>query len=178
MADAARSRDLLDLSAVPWRAARRDVVAWLETYGQAAGGGLRGDLSPADPPDAHLVQVAWRNPWAGDTRIASRTVDRVIARLGSGPFVARYDDYFVDGLPAGEGAVLACSFWVVEALAVLGRWEEAHERMESLCGFSRPLGLLPEQADPVSGAFLGNLPHAASHLSLIRAALALTAGPR
>ncbi len=178
MVELARARDPLDLSAAGWRAVSREVVEWLETHGRAAGGRLRGDVSPADPADAHLVQLAWRNPWVGDERLVSRTVDRVIARLGSGPFVARYDDYFADGLPAGEGAVVACSFWVVEALACLGRWEEAHERMEALCGFSGPLGLLPEQADPANGDFLGNLPHAPSHLSLIRAALALAAGPR
>lgn len=178
MVELARARDPLDLSAFAWREASREVVQWLEAHGQAAGGGLRADLSPADPAAANLVQLAWRNPWAGDGQVVSRTVDRVIARLGSGPFVAGYDEYFGDGLPAGEGAVVACSFWVVEALARLGRWEEAHERMEALCGFSGPLGLLPEQADPANGQFLGNLPHVASHLSLIRAALALAVGPR
>jgi GH15 family glucan-1,4-alpha-glucosidase len=178
MVELTRARDPLDLSAVAWREASREVVQWLESHGRAAGGGLRADLSPADPAEAHLVQLGRRNLWAGDERIVSRTVERVIARLGSGPFVARYDEYFADGLPAGEGAAVACSFWVVEALARLGRWEEAHERMEALCGFSGPLGLLPEQADPANGQFLGNLPHAASHLSLIRAALALAAGPR
>lgn len=178
MVELARARDPLDLAAVAWREAGRDVVQWLEAHGQAAGGGLRADLSPADPPEAHLVQLGRRNPWAGDDRIVSRTVDRVIARLGSGPFVSPYDEYFADGLPGGGGAAVACSFWVVEALARLGRWEEAHDRMEALCRFSGPLGLLPEQADPANRQFLGNLPHAASHLSLIRAALALAAGPR
>ncbi|MBW3615947.1 MAG: hypothetical protein KY439_11675 [Actinobacteria bacterium] len=178
MAQLARARNPLDLAAAHWRGASQEVAAWLDANGRAAGGGLRADTSPADLADAHLVQLAWRNPWAGDERVVTRTVDRVIAQLGSGPFVARYDDQFPDGLPAGEGAFLACSFWVVEALARLGRWEEAHERMEALCGFSRPLGLVPEQADPASGQFLGNLPHALGHLALVRAALALAAGPR
>lgn len=178
MVTLARARDPLDLAQVPWRTASREIAAWVEANGRAAGGGLRADPSPAEVADAHLVQVARRSPWAGDQRLVAATVDRVISQLGSGPFVARYDERFSDGLPAGEGALLATSFWTVEALALLGRWEEAHERMETLCGFSRPLGLLAEQADPVTGDFLGNLPQARSHLSLIRAALALADGPR
>lgn len=178
MVTLARARDPLDLAQVPWRTASREIAAWVEANGRATGGGLRADPSPADVADAHLVQVAWRSPWAGDERMVAATVDRVISELGSGPFVARYDERFSDGLPAGEGALLATSFWTVETLALLGRWEEAHERMEALCGFSRPLGLLAEQADPVTGDFLGNLPQARSHLSLIRAALALADGPR
>ncbi|MBW3651883.1 MAG: hypothetical protein KY458_15055 [Actinobacteria bacterium] len=178
MVQLARARDPLDLAAVPWRAAAREVAAWLDEHGRAAGGGLRADPSPGDPVEAHLVQLGRRNPWPGDEATVTKTVDRITARLGSGPFVSRYDDYFADGLPAGEGASVACSFWAVEALAGLGRWDEAHERMETLCRFSRPLGLLPEQADPVSGEFLGNLPHAGGHLALIRAALALVPGPR
>ena len=178
MVTLARARDPLDLAQVPWRTASREIAAWVEANGRAAGGGLRADPSPAEVADAHLVQVAGRSPWAGDQRLVAATVDRVISQLGSGPFVARYDERFSDGLPAGEGALLATSFWTVEALALLGRWEEAHERMEALCGFSRPLGLLAEQADPVTGDFLGNLPQTRSHLSLIRAALALADGPR
>ncbi len=174
----ARARDPLDLAQVPWRTASREIAAWLEANARAAGGGLRADPSADEVTDAHLVQVAWRSPWAGDERLVAATVDQVISQLGSGPFVARYDERFSDGLPAGEGAMLATSFWTVEALALLGRWEEAHDRMEALCRFSRPLGLLAEQADPVSGDFLGNLPQARSHLSLIRAALALAHGPR
>ena len=110
--------------------------------------------------------------------MVERTVDRVVDSLGTGPFVHRYGADFPDGLPPGEGAFVACSFWAVEALARLGRWDEAHDRMEVLCAFAGPLGLLPEQVDPPTGEGLGNLPQALSHLALVRAALALAEGPR
>ncbi|HEX2850665.1 MAG TPA: glycoside hydrolase family 15 protein [Acidimicrobiales bacterium] len=177
MARLATARNPLDLSAPLWRVAANDVAGWLDAHGIAADGGLRQDTSSADLVDAALVQVVWRNPWAPDTRVAERTVDRVIQRLGDGPFVYRYGDTTDDGLPPGEGAFLACSFWVVEALARLGRWDEAHARMEELCSFTAPLGLVPEQADPRTRDFLGNLPQAVAHLALVQAALALDDGP-
>lgn len=130
-----------------------------------------------DSSDGYLVQVAWRNPWPGDDRLVDMTLDRMIHQLGAGPFMYRYPHGTNDGLPPGEGSFLACAFWTVEALAMRGRWEEAHERMEALCAFSRPLGLLPEQADPDTGEFLGNMPQALSHLTMIQAALALARGP-
>ena len=179
MVELARAQNPLDLSAPIWRAAAADVLAWLDRHGLAADGGLRLDDSVADPADASLLRAVWRGPWPAHHPIVARTVDRVLKRLSNGPFVYRYDPReFDDGLPPGEGAFVACSFWAVEALARIGRWEEAHERMERLCAFARPLGLLPEEADPISGAWLGNLPLALSHMALVQAALALEDGPR
>lgn len=172
------SRNPLSLDAANLRAASRDVLAWIEAHGLAADGGLRADVSEADPVEASLLTVAWRNPWPHEPWRASRTVDRVLRRLGEGPYVRRYDTSFDDGFEPGEGAFLASSFWAVEALARLGRWDEAHERMEKLCAVGRPLGLLPEEVDPATGEWLGNHPQAFSHLTLIKAALALAEGPR
>jgi GH15 family glucan-1,4-alpha-glucosidase len=177
MVELARGRNPLDLDALRWREATRDIRAWLDANGLAASGGLRADDSDRDLADGYLFQVAWRNPWPGDRRVVDLTIDRMLGRLGSGPFVYRYLDELDDGIPPGEGAFLACSFWAVEALAHQGRWEEAHERMEALCAFGGDLGLLPEQADPLTGDFLGNLPQALSHLTLVQAALALSRGP-
>jgi len=178
MVEFARSRNPLDLDAVRWRESAKDIVAWLDEHAFAADGGLRADPSSNDLTDASLLRIAWRNPWPGNRRVVDRTIDRVLGALGQGAFVSRYSTANDDGLPPGEGAFLACSFWAVDALARSERWEEAHERMETLCGFSRPLGLLPEQADPISGDFLGNMPQAFSHLALVQAALALAGGPR
>lgn len=177
MVELSRARTPLDLDAVRWRESANEIKAWLDDNGMAAGGGLRADDGDDDLCDGYLVQVAWRNPWKGDDRLVDATIDRMIKDLGTGPFMYRYTDQRNDGFPAGEGTFLACAFWTVEALATRGRWEEAHERMEKLCAFSQPLGLLPEQADAVSGDYLGNLPQAFSHLTLIQAALALARGP-
>ena len=177
MVELARAQHPLDLDAVRWREAAKEVRAWLEASALRPDGTLQAVADEPESSDGYLVQVAWRNPWPGDPRVVDGTIDRMIDRLGEGPFLRRYPVGTHDGFPAGEGAFLACSFWTVEALAHQGRWEEAHERMEALCAFSRPLGLLPEQADPHTGEFLGNLPQALSHLTLIQAALALARGP-
>ena len=177
MVELGRAQNPLDLDAVRWREAAKEVRAWLEANALRPDGGLKAIAGEDDSSDGYLVQVAWRNPWPGDHRVVDVTLDRMIDELGDGPFLRRYPHGTSDGLPAGEGGFLACSFWTVEALAQQDRWEEAHERMEALCAFSRPLGLLPEQADPATGDFLGNLPQAFSHLTLIQAALALARGP-
>ena len=177
MVELARARNPLDLDAVRWREAAKEIAAWLAANAVTGDGGLRGDDTPRDLADGSLLQIAWRNPWPGDPRVVDATIDRVLTQLGTGPFVHRYAAEFDDGFSTGEGAFLACSFWAVEALANQGRWEEAHERMEALCAFGAPLGLLPEEADVATGDFLGNLPQAFSHLTFIQAALALARGP-
>lgn len=172
------ARSPLSLDGANLRLAARDVLGWIEAHGLAADGGLRADRSEADVTEASLLSVAWRNPWPHEPWRASRTVDRVLRRLGDGPYLHRYDSSFDDGMPPGEGAFLPASFWAVTALASLGRWDEAHERMEKLCAVAAPLGLLPEQVDPATGNWLGNHPQALSHLALVKAALALERGPR
>jgi GH15 family glucan-1,4-alpha-glucosidase len=167
MVELALVRNPLDFATVPWKAAANEILRWLDD-----------NPIPDEDIDASLLVIAWRGPWPVEHPIVEDTVDRILRRLSDGPFVYRYTAAFDDGLPAGEGAFLATSFWAVKALARLGRWEEAHERMESLVAVGGPLGLLPEEADPRTGEFLGNLPQAFSHLALIEAALALRSGPR
>jgi GH15 family glucan-1,4-alpha-glucosidase len=101
----------------------------------------------------------------------ARTVATVRSELGHGPYVRRYTG--ADGLAGEEGAFLACSFWLAEALARTGRVEEASLLMEELVNLVNDVGLYAEEIDPYNGAFLGNLPQALSHLSLISAALAI-----
>jgi GH15 family glucan-1,4-alpha-glucosidase len=177
MCELGQARNPLDLDVVHWRQSANAIRDWIGANGVTADGSLAADDSGRGLADGALVQVAWRNPWPGDVRVVDATLDRMIEQLGSGPFLRRYTAALDDGLAEGEGAFLACSFWAVEALASRGRWEEAHERMEALCAFSGPLGLLPEEVDVTTGDCLGNLPQAFSHLTLIQAALALARGP-
>ncbi|WP_209307727.1 glycoside hydrolase family 15 protein [Geodermatophilus sp. DF01_2] len=72
-----------------------------------------------------------------------------------------------DGLGGQEGAFLLCSFWLVDNLTGQGRLDEAHALYDSLCGRATELGLLAEEVDPGSGAFLGNFPQAFSHVGVI-----------
>jgi GH15 family glucan-1,4-alpha-glucosidase len=78
-----------------------------------------------------------------------------------------------DGLPGHEGAFLLCSFWMVDNLTLQGRVDEAQTLYDSLCARANPLGLLPEQIDPASGAFLGNFPQAFSHVGVIESGVTL-----
>ncbi len=82
----------------------------------------------------------------------------------------------VDGLPPGEGAFLACSFWLADNLLLLGRVDEAERLFERLVGLSNDLGLLAEEYDPIAGRQLGNFPQAFSHLALVNTAHNLTRG--
>ena len=72
-----------------------------------------------------------------------------------------------DGISGGEGAFLLCSFWLVDNLAKQGQLQEAFDLYDSLCGRAGTLGLLPEEIEPSTGAFLGNYPQAFSHIGVI-----------
>jgi GH15 family glucan-1,4-alpha-glucosidase len=111
---------------------------------------------------------------ANDPRIQS-TVAAIRRELSIDGLLYRYvaDEHSADGLPAGEGVFLACSFWLVEVLAMQGEQAEAETLFERLLGFRNDLGLLAEEYDPVAGHQLGNFPQAFTHLSLVTAALAL-----
>ncbi|MYS35524.1 GH15 family glucan-1,4-alpha-glucosidase [Streptomyces sp. KhCrAH-43] len=108
------------------------------------------------------------------------TVDAVREELGSGDgLVRRYstDGPSIDGLPGGEGAFLACSFWLADALRMTGRTDEATELFEQLLDLRNDVGLLAEEYDPVARRQLGNFPQAFSHIGLVGTAVSL-AGAR
>jgi GH15 family glucan-1,4-alpha-glucosidase len=126
----------------------------------------------AEGVDASLLLPVILGYGAGgeDDRLAL-TVARIRTELGNGPLLRRYDGD--DGLPGEEGAFLACSFWLVDALAQLGQVRDAIELMEDLLALSNDVGLFAEEIDPGSGAFLGNLPQGLVHLALINAAVSV-----
>lgn len=109
-----------------------------------------------------------------DPRVVG-TVDAVRAELGSSGLVRRYstEGPSVDGLPGDEGAFLACSFWLADALHLTGRPKEARELFERLLAVRNDVGLLAEEYDPASGRQLGNFPQAFSHIGLVNTALTL-----
>jgi GH15 family glucan-1,4-alpha-glucosidase len=102
----------------------------------------------------------------GDERFRS-TLDAILDELADGPLVWRYS-----GMRSEEGAFLACSFWVVEALAAAGRRDEAEARLRDLVELANDVGLYSEEI-AADGDLLGNFPQALTHLSAITAALAV-----
>jgi GH15 family glucan-1,4-alpha-glucosidase len=100
-----------------------------------------------------------------------QTVDAIQATLSERGYLKRYQTG--DELSGDEGAFLVCNFWLVDALLFLDRREEAVALYEKLLSQTNDVGLLPEELDPKTGAFLGNFPLALSHIGLIRSALTL-----
>lgn len=123
--------------------------------------------------DASLLLVPILGFETGDSPRVQGTIDAIIAELGEGgPFLHRYVPGS-DGLDGVEGAFLPCSFWLVQALATVGRLDEASETFDVLCDAANDLGLYAEELDPSSREFLGNFPLAFSHATHAVAALAL-----
>ena len=106
-----------------------------------------------------------------DSRIVS-TINAIDRELGRDALVYRYRTD--DGLPGDEGAFLLCSYWMVDALAMAGRVDEAVHRFTTLLEYAGPQGLLSEQVHPALGMALGNYPQAFSHIGLINSAWRLT----
>jgi GH15 family glucan-1,4-alpha-glucosidase len=107
------------------------------------------------------------------------TIDAIRARLGRDELLYRYDTRTEDdGLPAGEGAFLACSMWLVEALALGNRRAEAEDVFEKVLRRANDVGLFSEEVDPDTGELLGNFPQALTHIGLMNAALCLSAEDR
>jgi GH15 family glucan-1,4-alpha-glucosidase len=104
------------------------------------------------------------------------TVDAIQKTLTSDGFVMRYDASnasHVDGLSGREGAFLACSFWMVDNLELIGRHDEALSLFKRLVGLSNDVGLLSEEYDPIAKRLVGNFPQAFSHISLVNSAVSL-----
>ncbi|MBC8748004.1 GH15 family glucan-1,4-alpha-glucosidase [Paraburkholderia sp. WC7.3g] len=108
-----------------------------------------------------------------DPRIKG-TVEAIERDLMHGGFVRRYrTTEYDDGLPPGEGTFLACSFWMVDNLALQGRVQEAIEMYERLLALCNDVGLLSEEYDPVEKRLVGNFPQAFSHVALVHTGLNL-----
>ncbi len=131
----------------------------------------------ADELDASLLMI----PLVGflppsDPRVVS-TVEAIERELLHDGFVLRYrtsDVGTVDGLTGREGAFLACSFWLVDCLHMIGRTDDAQAMFDRLLSLRNELGLLAEEYDPVAGRMVGNFPQAFSHVSLINSACRLS----
>lgn len=158
-----------------WRALREQIHADICRNGYNAEVGAFVQCYGGKGLDASLLLI----PLVGflppsDPRVLS-TVDAVQRGLMSDGLVLRYDSAALDdGLPPGEGAFLACSFWLADNLVLLGRRDEACRLFERLLEIRNDVGLLAEQYDVQRGRQLGNFPHVFSHVGLAETARNLT----
>ena len=167
----------LDGPADRWRRVRDEIHAEVCSKGFDRELGAFTQFYGSKKLDASLLMI----PLVGflrpnDPRVAS-TVDAIASALTRDGFVLRYetdDTEGVDGLSGREGAFLACSFWMVDCLELLGRGGEARSMFERLLSLSNDVGLLSEEYDPIAGRLVGNFPQAFSHVSLVNSAYRLS----
>jgi GH15 family glucan-1,4-alpha-glucosidase len=150
-----------------WREHREQLHEWIETNAWSDELGAYRGWAGEEKLDAAVLR-ALRQGYPEHERLG-RTVDVIREQLSAAPgLVYRSSEHVGE-----EGAFVACSFWIVEALARLGRVDEACEAMELVLPYANDLGLFSEQVDPGSGDLLGNFPQGLSHLALINAAGAI-----
>ncbi|MEU1792026.1 glycoside hydrolase family 15 protein [Streptomyces sparsogenes] len=130
--------------------------------------------------DASLLLIPQMGFLPPDDKRVIGTIEAIQRELSTPDgFVLRYptagEDAGVDGLEGDEGAFLACSFWLADDLAMIGRVDEARKLFEKLLSLRNDLGLLAEEWDPRLQRQVGNFPQAFSHVPLIDTALRLTA---
>jgi GH15 family glucan-1,4-alpha-glucosidase len=128
--------------------------------------------------DASVLLMPMSGFLPGDDPRVRGTVEAIERHLMHDGFVARYQTDptgAVDGLPAGEGTFLPCSFWLADNRAMIGREDAAHELFERLLALRNDVGLFAEEYDPVSDRQLGNFPQAFTHVCLVNTAAHLSA---
>jgi GH15 family glucan-1,4-alpha-glucosidase len=169
----------LDAPMDQWRQLRQDVFddVCANGFDSTAGTFTRyyGSTS-LDAANLLIAPVGFLPP--DDPRVLG-TVAAIERELMRDGFVQRYthtDTEEVDGLPQGEGAFLACTFWLADNYLLQGREVEGRALFERLLGLTNDVGLLSEEYDVASGRLLGNFPQALSHIQLVSTALALDSG--
>ena len=166
----ARSGQIDGSRCARWQRERDHIRDWIDAHCWSDAKQAYTLYAGTEKLDAAIL-LATRFGYERHDRLAL-TRDAVHAELSRGPLLYRYS-----GMDLEEGCFLACSFWLVEAYALLGDRERARKQLDHLLEVTGiNLGLLNEQQDPADGAMLGNMPQALSHLALIHAVLSLEDG--
>jgi GH15 family glucan-1,4-alpha-glucosidase len=149
-----------------WRRARDQLREFIETrlFSEEKGSYLF--KAGSDALDCGMLLVGRRRFGDPSGQRLNGTIDAIRRELhAGGPLLYRYS-----GMQEEENAFLACTFWMVEAMAVAGRVDQAAELMDEAVGLASDLGLYTEEMEPSTHAMRGNFPQALTHLSLISAA--------
>lgn len=165
----ARAVELADEGQLPttcrerWLRERDRIAAWIEEHCWSEAKQAFVFYPGSDKLDASLALMV-RFGFDGRDRL-EKTLNAIDAELGVGPYHYRYT-----GVSSEEGCFLACTFWMVEARALLGQRSRAEQAFDQLTqALDRGVGIMSEMTDPRSGAFLGNLPQGLSHLAHVMA---------
>jgi GH15 family glucan-1,4-alpha-glucosidase len=161
-----------------WRALRSEIHAQVCEQGFDPARNTFTQFYGSRELDASLLMVPLVGFLPADDARVVGTVRAIERELLHDGFVCRYSmdggSEAVDGLPPGEGAFLACTFWLADNYALQGRHDEARALFERLLDLRNDLGLLSEQFDPRKRRLIGNFPQAFSHVALINTAQNLT----
>jgi GH15 family glucan-1,4-alpha-glucosidase len=161
-----------------WGAVAEQIRAEILERGVSERGVLRQHYE-TDALDASTLLAALFGFLPGSDERMQATVLAIAEELTEDGFVLRYrTDETDDGLSGKEGSFLICSFWLVSALAIIDRRQDARDLMERLLRIGSPLGLYAEEFDTDTGRHLGNFPQAFSHLALIEAAARIIVAER
>jgi GH15 family glucan-1,4-alpha-glucosidase len=152
-----------------WREARAELREFVEADCWSDERGAYVMYAGTDKLDASMLRLARMGYLDTRGERFTSTIDAIQHELSAGgPLLYRYS-----GQQKEEGAFVACSFWLVEALARAGRLDEARETMRAMVALANDVGLFSEEIDPKTHTFLGNFPQGLSHLALVNAAAAI-----
>ncbi|MGE5145454.1 MAG: glycoside hydrolase family 15 protein [Candidatus Eiseniibacteriota bacterium] len=165
----------LDGPAERWRALRETIREEVCTRGFDRRRGTFTQTFGGKALDASLLLIPLVGFLPPDDARVTGTVEAIRRELMRDGFLLRYDtDEGDDGLPPGEGAFLACTLWLADNFALMGRMDEATTLFERVLAVRNDVGLLAEEYDPVGRRQLGNFPQAFSHVAVINTAHNLT----
>jgi GH15 family glucan-1,4-alpha-glucosidase len=170
-ASALAERGLIPDRSERWRAEADQIRAFVEVECWSAEKRSYVRAPDLQEIDASLLTLA---TLSYDFPVSERlhaTIEAIRRELQEGPFVYRYRGE--DGVQGDQGAFLACSFWLVDALARQGKLAEAGSLMDELVEAANDVGLYSEEIDPASRELLGNFPQGLTHLALINAAITI-----
>jgi GH15 family glucan-1,4-alpha-glucosidase len=154
-----------------WKAIRCDIHEDVCSNGYNREKGCFTQSYATDQLDASLLLLPTVGFLPPDDPRIRRTVEAIERELAFDGLILRYNTHTTDdGLPPGEGAFLACSFWLADALLLIGRKDDARRLFQRLLGLRNGLGLLAEEYDPRRRQMLGNFPQAFSCVALINTA--------
>jgi len=152
-----------------WRDVRRELREFIDGECWSASLGAYAMYPGTAKLDASVLRIVRMGFVDGSSERLHGTIDAIRGELDAGDGLL----YRYSGQQGVEGAFVACSFWLVEALARAGRLDEARDAMRRIVAHGNDVGLFAEEIDPRTGTFLGNFPQGLSHLALISAAAAI-----